>query len=112
METVEIVVQPNITNVAIAVVPNVTEVAIAIAPLGLKGEKGDGFSNYQSFDITDPQATIFVLNSIPKQYSLTLAFLNGVKLKYGTDYTINGTLLSYISTTVPLKQDFILEIQY
>lgn len=112
MDNVTIIVQPNITEVSILAQPNITEVSVNVESLGIKGETGDGFVNKQEWAITNLLETSFILASVPKTYNKTLVFLNGVKQRFGIDYQISGALLTYISSEVPIKENFFLEIHY
>lgn len=112
MENVTIIVQPNITEVSILAQPNITEVSVNVESLGIKGETGEGFSNKQEWTITHLLETSFVLASVPKSYNKTLVFLNGIKQRFGTDYQLSGALFTYISTEIPIKQGYFLEIHY
>jgi hypothetical protein len=112
MENVTIIVQPNITEVSVLAQPNISEVNITVESLGIKGEQGDGFGVYASWEISNLLEIVFILPSVPKDYSKAFVFLNGVKQRFGIDYQINGALLTYISTEIPIKEGYFLEIQY
>jgi hypothetical protein len=51
----------------------------------------------------------YTLSVAPSRPDLSLLFVNGAKQVYGADYTINGTVLSWVSTSLSINAQDIIE---
>lgn len=103
-----IVARPVVHAVAERPAAQVTSVRSVVA-LIQPGTSTGGTQTRQLLTITDGQ-TVFTLSSTPTAPQLTNLYLNGVKANYGTEYTINTTILTWLGIT--LASTDTLEILY
>jgi len=102
-----IVVRPVVNAVAERPAAQVTSVrsVVALNPSG----SGTGNKTRLLLTVADGQ-TVFTLSSTPAAPQLSGLYLNGVKANYGTEYTINTTILTWLGVT--LASTDTLEILY
>lgn len=101
-----IIIQPNQTTVTVA--PNQTDVTLKPAPTkvieaGTPGPAGppgpSGSASYRDvLTVASPGQTTFNLLHTPDFPGLSQLYINGVKATYGAEYTINTSILSWLSS--------------
>lgn len=79
-------------------------------PPGIPGESAGLGSNRQV--LTYSPSNSYNLNGQPTDPAKTLFFVNGAKQIYGADYTINSTVLSWVSPSLQLAVNDTIEIYY
>lgn len=73
---------------------------------------GQGAETIDSLPITSNGQTVFALSKVPENMNTSKLEVNGAKQRYGIDYTIAGTVLTWISTSFTLRTSDILELYY
>lgn len=100
-------------NVSIIVQPTITEVTVSVASLGIKGEKGDdSFRLRHLFTVTELLENIIILPQIPKSPNTVLVTVNGTTYQYGRDFTIVGSIWTWVSPLFTLQKGFDIAIYY
>jgi hypothetical protein len=93
------------------VVRQPTQVATARSNVSLPGSGLIRSEQWEILTIESIGQSAFTLASIPSQPHLSQVFLNGVKATFATDYTINLSVLTWLSVALDPDTDT-LEIIY
>ena len=71
-----------------------------------------GSDSRDSIPITSNGQTVFALTALPENVNTSKLYINGARQKFGTDYTIAGTVLTWLNTNFTLKTSDVLEVYY
>lgn len=71
-----------------------------------------GVDTKDTLSITVNGQTVFALSTIPENVNISILTVNGQKQTYGVDYTIAGTVLTWLNTSFTLSTSDRMEIYY
>lgn len=71
----------------------------------------EGLEKRVSFTASAGQ-TLFNIGEIPLNQNLAVMYVNGVRQTYGTDFTINTSILNYLNTSIILEIGDKIDLQY
>jgi hypothetical protein len=101
----------NITDTTIAVqpwavvqrvTPTDTGVTVAVSPY-VYGQGGGTASPLQRYILNAAQHPTYLLPVIPTAPSNSLLYVRGIRQQYGADYTIAGSVLTWVGSPLPVN---------
>jgi hypothetical protein len=100
----------NVTRIEPRVTINCRADGARIDRIGIPGPPGSGGGGSGALTtLTYSPSGTYTLPTTPARPDLSLLFINGTKQVYGRDYSINGTVLSWISPDLAINSNDIIE---